>query len=60
MWRPAVGAQIDWDRFGEDFSAGLARALRCDAKRTAWPNLNEEELGGLVEQYASAEWLEQR
>src|SRR4051812_22410152 len=60
LWRPAVGTPMDWDRFGEDFSAGLAKALRCDAKRTPWPDLNEEELSALVEQYASTEWLEQR
>jgi lipoyl(octanoyl) transferase len=60
LWRPAVGAKIDWDRFGEDFSAGLARALGCIAEHTPWPDFNEEELSGLVEQYGSGEWLEQR
>jgi lipoyl(octanoyl) transferase len=60
IWRPAVGAAIDWDRFEQDFSAGLARALNCPAEKIAWPDLNEEELSGLVEQYSSPEWLEAR
>lgn len=60
IWRPAVGAPFDWDRFEQDFSAGLARALNCAATPTPWPEFNEEELSALVEQYASNEWLEQR
>jgi lipoyl(octanoyl) transferase len=60
IWRPAVGATIDWEKFGEDFSAGLARALNCAATPTPWPDLNEEELSGLIDQYASPEWTEQR
>lgn len=63
IWRPAVmaGAKgFDWERFEEDFSVGLARALGANAEPTPWPELNDEEVDGLTEQYASAEWLEYR
>ena len=60
IWRPAVGVPVDWDRFEADFSTGLARALNCPATPIPWPEFNEEELSGLVEQYSSPEWLEAR
>jgi len=56
IWRPAVGAAIDWDRFHDDFAAQLAVALGAAAEPTPWPDLNEEEVTGLTEQYASPEW----
>jgi lipoate-protein ligase A len=61
IWRPAVkGGAIDWERFGEDFSARLAAALGGAAEGVPWPELDEEEVSGLTEQYASAEWMEFR
>ncbi|MEO7415043.1 MAG: lipoate--protein ligase family protein [Opitutaceae bacterium] len=60
IWRPAVGAPVDWNRFEEEFSSGLARALNGSASRVPWPEFNEEELSGLLEQYSSPEWLEAR
>ena len=60
IWRPAAGAGVDWERFADDFAARLAVALDLAAEPTPWPDLNEEEVSGLTEQYASPEWLEGR
>ncbi len=60
IWRPAVGAAVDWERFHGDFVAGLAKTLGVDAGPTPWPEVSEDELGALVEQYASPEWNEFR
>ncbi len=67
VWRPSAVAggasaatTVDWDKFEEDFIARLATALGIDAQPTPWPELNEEELGALVEQYAAREWTEHR
>lgn len=62
IWRPAVetAGAIDWDRFEEEFTGGLATALGGVAEREPWPELNEEEVSGLTEQYASVEWIEYR
>lgn len=60
IWRPATGARIDWDAFQDDFAARLAAALDVEAQITPWPDLNEDEVSGLVEQYSSPEWIEYR
>jgi lipoate-protein ligase A len=63
LWRPAAnggGAAVDWEKFEEDFVARLAVMLGGEASATPWPELNEDEMTGLVEQYAAAEWTEQR
>ena len=60
LWRPAVGAVIDWDRLHDDFTARLAAALQLPAQPTPWPDLNEDEVSGLMEQYSSPEWNEAR
>ena len=60
IWRPAVGAAIDWDRFHYEFAAQLARALGVGAVPTPWPDLNEDEVSALVEQYSGPEWNEFR
>lgn len=54
-----VGA-VDWDKFHEHFAAGLARALGAELTPTPWPEISEDELAGLVEQYSSPEWMEHR
>ena len=58
--RPAGGDAVDWERFQDDFAARLGTALGAEAERAPWPELNEDEVSGLVEQYSSAEWLEVR
>lgn len=63
IWRPATvagGTTVDWERFGEDFAARLAAALGAETQPTPWPEFNEDEVNGLVEQYASVEWTEYR
>ncbi|HEY8995538.1 MAG TPA: lipoate--protein ligase family protein [Lacunisphaera sp.] len=54
-----VGA-VDWDAFHERFAAEIARTLGVDAVPTPWPELNESEVEGLIEQYSSPEWMENR
>lgn len=60
IWRPAVGAQIDWEKFHDDFTAQLAGLLGVTAESVPWPELNEDEVSALTEQYASPEWQENR
>ena len=60
IWRPAVGMAVDWDRFHDDFVAELAQALGVAAVPTPWPDLNEDEVNALTDQYSSPEWLEYR
>jgi lipoate-protein ligase A len=57
--KSAVGP-VDWDDFSARFVAALALALRAGAQATPWPDLDEAEVEGLVEQYASPEWVEYR
>ncbi len=59
VWKPAVGT-LDWDRFGGHFVAALAEAMGAPLNPQPWPDFNEDEAAGLVEQYASVEWLEYR
>lgn len=54
-----VGA-IDWDAFQERFTAELANILVAQETPTPWPELNEEEVSGLIEQYSSPEWMAHR
>lgn len=51
---------FDWDRFHGDFAARLAAALGVPAEAVPWPDLNEEEVEGLVERYSAPEWMEFR
>ena len=51
---------IDWDLFSEKFTTGIALALGTTAQPTPWPELHEDEVAGLTEQYAAAEWTESR
>jgi len=61
VWRPAAGgAAVDWDRFGEDFAAGIGAALDAPAASAPWPEFDEDEVSALTETYASAEWVEYR
>ena len=60
IWKPAVEETLDWDVFGGRFLAALARAADLVVEPTPWPELNEDEVSSLIEQYASPEWLEYR
>jgi len=59
VWKPAAGA-ADWERFGEGFVARLAGVLGAEAAPMPWPDFDEHESEGLVEQYTSPEWMEFR
>ncbi|HTX64552.1 MAG TPA: lipoate--protein ligase family protein [Opitutaceae bacterium] len=59
IWKPAVD-ELDWDQFGGRFLAALGEAAGATLALEPWPEFNEEEVAGLVEQYASLEWLEHR
>jgi lipoate-protein ligase A len=60
IWRPTAGAAVDWEKFHEDFTANLAAVLETTAEPVSWPELNEDEVAGLTEQYSAPEWLECR
>ncbi|MSU22243.1 MAG: lipoate--protein ligase family protein [Opitutus sp.] len=60
IWRPACGSAIDWEKFHDQFVAQLAAALGAEAEPTPWPDIAEDELSALVEQYSSPEWNECR
>ena len=48
---------VDWEEFSTRFAAALATALGAKPEETPWPDLNEEEVEGLFEQYSSPEWV---
>jgi len=60
LWKPTVAATVDWDAFEADFTTRLAALLEAEAVETPWPDLNEDELSALTDQYASPEWIEHR
>jgi lipoate-protein ligase A len=62
IWRPALKAPgaFDWDRLQEDFIARLSAALEIPSEEVPWPDLDEDEVAGLIEKYGSPEWMEFR
>jgi lipoyl(octanoyl) transferase len=59
--RTAVArADFDWEQFGTNFANKLAAVLNTEAQLVPWPELNDDEVSGLTEQYSSAEWVERR
>jgi lipoate-protein ligase A len=65
IWRPAAipsetAGPVDWDVFHENFAARLGEVLGARAETSPWPDLDDEELNGLVERYTSPEWQEFR
>ncbi|WP_237702439.1 lipoate--protein ligase family protein [Opitutus terrae] len=60
LWRPALGQPLDDEQLLQDFTELLARALALPAESVPWPELNEDEVSGLTEQYSSPEWIEWR
>jgi lipoate-protein ligase A len=57
--KSSIGA-LDWDDFSRRFTTALALALRMEAQEKPWPDLNEDEVSGLIEQYSAPEWIEYR
>lgn len=60
IWRPAAGANVDWDRFEVDFIAALGRDSDAAAEPEPWPEFPESGLEQLTEHYRSPEWMEFR
>ena len=57
--KTSMGA-VDWDEFAAHFTTALAEAAGAEAVATPWPELNEDEVSGLIEQYSGPEWVEYR
>jgi lipoate-protein ligase A len=51
---------LDWDEFHNRFTSALGKALAVEPIETPWPELNEDEVSGLVEQYSDPQWIEYR
>lgn len=60
LWRPAVGVVLDEDRLQDDFTTLLATALGGAAESVGWPELSDDEVSALTEQYSSSEWIDWR
>ena len=58
--KSAVAAAVDWEDFGARFTNALGRIIGGEAEETPWPDLNEDEVSGLIEQYSTPEWVEYR
>jgi lipoate-protein ligase A len=58
--RGAVSPAIDWDKFEELLVAGLAKALGLPFASVPWPEISEDELNALTEQYSTEEWNARR
>jgi lipoate-protein ligase A len=59
IWKPAVAA-IDWDQFGGRFIVALAEAAGAALTPVPWPEMSEDEVEALIEQYAAPEWIDHR
>jgi lipoate-protein ligase A len=53
----SAAGRVDWEEFSSRFSAVLARALGAEPQATPWPDLHEDEVTGLIEQYSAPEWI---
>jgi lipoate-protein ligase A len=60
IWRPAAGREIDWENFGQLFAERLGRALGGEAQASPWPDIDDEEVQALTDQYSTQEWIEGR
>ncbi|MDI1248147.1 MAG: lipoate--protein ligase family protein [Lacunisphaera sp.] len=56
----ATVGPVDWAGFQARFAASLGPVIGGGAAETPWPDLNEDEVSGLVEQYSAPEWIEYR
>jgi lipoyl(octanoyl) transferase len=60
VWRPALGRAIDEGALLDDFVKNLSVVLGTSRSDVPWPDFQEDEVSGLAETYASAEWNEGR
>ncbi|KXU37885.1 hypothetical protein AXK11_01655 [Cephaloticoccus primus] len=56
----AGGEATDWEQFYADFAAALSTALAVETEAVGWPDFPDAAVEGLMEQYASPEWLAYR
>lgn len=57
--RRATG-ELDWERFGADFVAGLDALLQTTATPAPWPEMWDDAVDALAEDYASDAWNARR
>lgn len=57
--KSSVG-NVAWDEFSDRLVHAVGKALGVEAVDQGWPDLHEEEVAGLIEQYSSPEWIEYR
>ena len=64
IWRPAVSGgrkcEFDWEAFEGEFTTRLGAVLAMEPAHVPWPEIDDEEVSALTEQYASPEWNEFR
>ncbi len=58
--RSSVSPTLDTDALADHFATRLATALQATLTPTPWPELNEDELSALTEQYGTPDWNEFR
>jgi lipoate-protein ligase A len=54
--RSAVSPALNWDKFEDLLTANLARALGLTVVSSPWPEISEDEVAALTEQYSTEEW----
>jgi lipoate-protein ligase A len=54
--KSSVGA-VAWGAFSVGFTTALAQAIGMAAEEVPWPDLHEDEVSGLIEQYSAPEWI---
>lgn len=59
IWRPLLPG-FDWGSFGEAFALRLAADTGVEPESPGWPDFDPDEESGLIDQYASDEWIEAR
>jgi lipoate-protein ligase A len=58
--RGAVLPSLDWEKFAELLIASLAETLGTTPVNIPWPEISDDELTALTEQYATEEWNARR
>lgn len=58
--RSAVPPELNWDKFEEQLTTDLAKALGLPFAAVPWPEISEDELIALTEQYSTEEWNARR
>lgn len=58
--RGVVSPDLDWEMFGERFTTGLAQVLGLPIAAVPWPEISEDELIALTDQYSTEEWNARR